>query len=338
MEPKKYLGKILLISPSFFSYHILIKNEMENQGYFVDWVDDRAGVGFLGKSLLRLFPILFTKFLEDKFINIFDNFEEDKYDHILVIKGEGLSLGALSFLKKKFNKASLGFYLWDGVRNAKNAVNISHFFDVVSTFDIEDSRKNGWHYRPLFCKKINNTVNEYDGGEMVDISFIGTLHSDRHRIVKKIFEKNSQKYNLFFYLYVQNFIMKLYRSIFDISILFSNIGFVKYKPIEFNDYNNIKNNSKSVLDIEHPAQNGFTMRTIETLISGKKLITTNKNIINSNIYHPSRILLIDRKCPEISDDFMSSKFLELNNELIDYYSINFWISELIELQEKNKSL
>lgn len=338
MNQKNFLGNVLLISPSFFSYHTIIKNELENQGYLVDWIDDRAGAGFLIKALLRLFPTCFTKFLEKKFIKIFENLDENKYDVIFVIKGEGLSSNGLRFLKKKFNRASLGLYLWDGVKNAKNSVKLAELFDVVSTFDLEDSKRNNWHYRPLFCKNIDFEKNKSECDKYsYDISFIGTLHSDRHRIVKKIFENYSKKYELFFYLYVNNFLLKLYKSFFDSSVIFSTNNLIKYNPIKFSEYKTITNNSKAVLDIEHPDQNGFTMRTIETIISGKKLITTNKNIINSNLYHPSRILMINRNNPIILDDFMNSNFSKLNEDLMKYYSIECWVKELIDLQKKRKN-
>lgn len=328
------LGKVLLISPSFFSYHILIKDELEAQGYLVDWVDDRAGSGFIKKSILRFFPIFAPKLLEEKFKFIFNNIEDNKYDSVLVVKGEGISSDTINFLRKKFSKATFGLYLWDSTENSKNSLNISKYFDVVSTFDLEDSKKFKWHYRPLFCKK--NVRNSIANNFEYDISFIGTVHSDRHFIINKIYERYSKKYKLFFYLYIQNKILKLYKSIFDRSIFFSRINVIKYKSLDYLKYSEVVNSSKAVLDIEHPKQNGFTMRTIETLMSGKKLITTNKNILNSDLYHPSRMLLIDRNNPLIPDEFMESNFMKIEVEKKYYYSVECWVKELINLQGKNR--
>jgi hypothetical protein len=78
------------------------------------------------------------------------------------------------------------------------------------------------------------------------------------------------------------------------------------------------------------------MRTIETLISGKKLITTNKNIIDSNLYDRSRVDIISRSNPYLSNDFMDSEFLPLPEPLKYYYSCEGWISELLNLQDLNK--
>jgi hypothetical protein len=96
------------------------------------------------------------------------------------------------------------------------------------------------------------------------------------------------------------------------------------------------NRSAAILDIEHPKQRGLTMRTIETLISGKKLITTNKSIINSNLYDTSRVYVISRDNPQLPNNFINSKFLPIPESLKYYYSCEGWISELMHLQDLNK--
>jgi hypothetical protein len=88
------------------------------------------------------------------------------------------------------------------------------------------------------------------------------------------------------------------------------------------------NLSAAVLDVEHPKQRGLTMRTIETLISEKKLITSNKNIINSNLYDCSRVNVINRDNPQLSNDFIDSPFLlvfkiDIGNSHTEHFSQSF---------------
>ena len=49
-------------------------------------------------------------------------------------------------------------YQWDSIKNNPNALSISEEFDEVSTFDVEDSKKYGWKYRPLFYIKSNDRI------------------------------------------------------------------------------------------------------------------------------------------------------------------------------------
>jgi hypothetical protein len=94
--------------------------------------------------------------------------------------------------------------------------------------------------------------------------------------------------------------------------------------------------TSAVLDVEHPRQRGLTMRTIETLMAGKKLVTTNKYIYKCDLYHPSRIQVISRSNPQIPKAFMEQPFLSIPDQLRSYYSCKGWVSELIELQDTAK--
>ena len=59
---------------------------------------------------------------------------------------------------------------------------------------------------------------------------------------------------------------------------------MSYETLTFN-----MKDCHAVLDIEHPKQVGLTMRTFEVLASGRKLITTNRSIINHEFYDPLRM-------------------------------------------------
>jgi hypothetical protein len=94
--------------------------------------------------------------------------------------------------------------------------------------------------------------------------------------------------------------------------------------------------SRAVLDVEHPRQRGLTMRTIETLFAGKKLVTTNEHILKSDLYNPSRIHLISRLNPSIPTEFLSKSFLIISEDLRKYYSCDGWAEELLALQDAGK--
>ena len=89
--------------------------------------------------------------------------------------------------------------------------------------------------------------------------------------------------------------------------------------------------------VEHPRQRGLTMRTIETLMAGKKLVTTNEHILACNLYHPSRVHVISRFNPEIPTHFLEQSYLAISDALRSYYSCEGWVSELLELQDAAKN-
>ena len=85
----------------------------------------------------------------------------------------------------------------------------------------------------------------------------------------------------------------------------------------------------SVVDIEHPNQSGLTIRTIEAVFSGRKLITTNSDIANYDFYDKNNILIIDRKNPVIPNGFLEGKVTEMKSNMVDKYSIKGWLMELL---------
>ena len=94
----------------------------------------------------------------------------------------------------------------------------------------------------------------------------------------------------------------------------------------------VVNLSTAVVDVEHPRQRGFTMRTIECLLAGKKLVTTNRHIMTSDLYHPSRVHLIARGTPEIPANFIAQPCQMVSDILRQRYSCEGWIAELLNVQ------
>jgi hypothetical protein len=87
--------------------------------------------------------------------------------------------------------------------------------------------------------------------------------------------------------------------------------------------------SRIVVDIERPVQCGYTMRTLETLGAGRKLITTNAEVINSDFYVPDNIAIIDRNSPRISAEFFTSVYQPVPPKILYRYSLEGWLDEVL---------
>jgi hypothetical protein len=116
-------------------------------------------------------------------------------------------------------------------------------------------------------------------------------------------------------------------------ILDSNFRTAKINEFHFSPLSQIETRdhifeSKIIIDIQHPNQEGLTMRTIETIGAQKKLITTNSNIINYDFYSDDNILVINRGNPEIPDEFITKHYKPLPSHIYDKYSINSWIARI----------
>lgn len=329
-------GHVLLVSPLTFSYHLTIAEELHAMGYEVTWWDERASSATLYKLALRLFPASAVRWSERTFLKKLACLGSADISHILVIKGEGLSLRVARKIREKFSSASMGLYLWDGVENTKGVFKILEAFDSVATFDPVDARQFGWVYRPLFGRTIRD-ANATNAALEFDWCFIGTIHSDRHRVIQRLRLRYGNQVRGFVFGYFQSPLMLFMRRLTDWSLWVAPKGTLSTTPMAAAEVAKIVACSRAVLDVEHPRQHGFTMRTIETLLAGKKLITTNQYILDSNLYDPSRVHVISRFNPEISTAFLQRPYAGITETLRNYYSCVGWISELLALQDSKHS-
>ena len=326
---------VLLVCPLTFSYHVSISECLQTIGYDVTWWNDRASSATWYKLALRLFPAWTIRWSEQVFLNRLSQLNAESISHILVIKGEGMSPRVLLTIRVAFPSASMGLYLWDSAENVKSVSNNLPAFDSVATFDPADARTFGWTYRPLFWRNIS-FGNGVPAQTLFDWCFIGTIHSDRHSVIHRLRQGGGTHVRNFVFSYFQSPLILLIRSLIDWTIWVAPSGTLSTKSLPADVVAQKVASSKAVLDVEHPRQRGLTMRTIETLMAGKKLITTNKLILNSNLYHPSRIQVICRNEPEIPSGFMEETFLSIPDTIRNYYSCKEWVTELLELQEVSK--
>lgn len=65
------------------------------------------------------------------------------------------------------------------------------------------------------------------------------------------------------------------------------------RSIPHNRFIDMIETSVAVFDFANHQQSGYTMRTMENLCAGKKIITGNHHIVNEPFYSPDRILVFD---------------------------------------------
>ena len=90
--------------------------------------------------------------------------------------------------------------------------------------------------------------------------------------------------------------------------------------------------SKIILDIAHSNQEGLSFRPYEAMGLRKKLITTNKSIVNYDFYNPNNIFLIeDVNNIVIPEEFFKSDYEDIDPSVRDKYYIKNWINKIINV-------
>lgn len=313
---------VLFISSKFFGYEKNIKSELEKLGAVVDYFDDRPSNDFITKVFIRLkLKFILNKKIKIYYEKIFNEIKDKHYDYIFVISPETFSYKEFEIIKQLHPKARSFLYMWDSFTN-KNSFNTLKLFDKVFSFDSKDVKKHNLIFLPLFYIKQYEEL-EFKNYEY-DLTFIATAHSDRYKIAKKISNLLLDE-RTYFYFYLPSKIIYYIRRYFMKNYNYDNIENFRFKSLEHNKIVEIFSKSKVILDINHPNQCGLTMRTFECLGAKKKLITTNKNIIEYDFYNKNNILIIDRKHIKIDKRFFDVPYERIEKSIYQKYSIENWL-------------
>lgn len=88
--------------------------------------------------------------------------------------------------------------------------------------------------------------------------------------------------------------------------------------------------SKAVLEILRPGQAGQTLRALECLFFGKKLITNDKSVMQQVYYHPDNIFVLGEDVEEKLSDFLEKPFFAENKKYCDYFDCKQWLERFWE--------
>lgn len=182
------------------------------------------------------------------------------------------------------------------------------------TFDKNDSVNFGISYK----NQVTYNISAYHYGKCEknsDIYFIGN-DKGRYKLVKEIFDYcNNNSLNPDFTVIKDN------SSELEDSPLYG-------KTISFEDNISHIASTKCVLEIVMDKQTGSTLRALEALIAGKKLITNNAAIKDEDFYDKNRILVLNGTNLNKIKDFLN---IPIKTSLTEFkkYLMSEWIVDFI---------
>lgn len=322
--------KILFFCVKFFDYEIKIKRKLEELGATVYYYDERPKNDLLTKALIRINKNVINKSIEEYYEKILKETEDIEFDYLFIIKAEVTPKWFLETFRKNNPKTEFVLFLWDSIVNCGNVSNALHLFDKKYTFDYDDTKKYDLNFQPLFYVQSYADIANYKAYQN-DLLFIGTAHTDRYRICKKI-EKQCIEFGLnpYFYFFLQSPYVFYHKKIFEEG--FSNVQKedISFVSLTHSDTVRLYKKSSVILDIQHTKQTGLTMRTLETLGAGRKIITTNPRIKYYSFYQPENVLIVDRDNPIINKSFFEQDYKPIDKDILYSYSIESWLKNMFE--------
>ena len=211
-----------------------------------------------------------------------------------------------------------------------------NFFNVYKTKRILILRNSRDHD---FFNKYNIDTNICYSFDSKNCTQLGLCHYDQYTSVKYLMSRgylsigNSQEA---IFLGKNKNREKLLSSI-DAAISkyidtnFRIIGDNEKNVFSYLEYLNFQLSGTIVLDIVKEDQSSETMRFLEGLVTGKKIITNNISVLNHGLYHPNNVLYFDSITSLRSNvgDFLLSPVYKYDDDEIIKYTSDYVLTKII---------
>lgn len=317
--------KILLLMPQFYGYEKYILSELEKKELNIDVFYTNLIKYDYRYRFLKMMPLYITS---EYYVRSFESkIKEKDYDIVFMIAEASMKRDFIVKVLKKYQNAKSVLYLWDSIQNCPNVLGYYALFDYIYTFDYKDSVDNGWKYRPLFY--IEDLVGTHI--PIFDISIICTAYPERICFVNELkeyaYDKNIKIHD---YLYapmsyfIKNRLQKEQSG--------KKSAKINFLPLSLEKTYEVYNNSFAVIDLASNTQSGLTMRTIECLGNGCKLITNNRSVLRADFYDSNNIYYFENNLKDIPIDFFEKNYKKISTPILNKYSISQWLNEILELE------
>lgn len=266
------------------------------------------------------------------------------YDILFILDGQGIHEFVFKELKRRNPSLIAVNYIFDTIKGVYRFDYNFHFFDRVYTFDIEESKQYGVGHLPIFWCKGPNTEVKFD------FFGIGAYSPDRFIFFKAI-NDFANNYGLNPYVKVFAYIPYSLTQYKIRQLIRKTLGLVQYIPLDWynsplvthkmvstSDFRNLISQSNIIVDTSPKHQDGLTARFMWALGEGKKIITTNKSVIDYPFYSPDFIFVANNEEnfteTESFKNFVFAPYSEkaITRDVINQYRIDNWIRKIIGVE------
>ena len=307
--------KILLISSYIFGYMDFAVEEMKRQGHEVEvFYFENESLDFQYKSIIHKARGGISKLMGN---NAKKNYREKSlksklknecFDFTLMIHGQYLNDETHQFLKSITKKYVA--YFFDSLTKMPEQKKIIHHFDKVFSYEPQDCEKFGFEFITNFIPSTEYKSENYKY-KIFNIGGMDSRFSATQSLANYL---NDQQISFRFLLYHKNKIR-----------FFEHLS----KKLNIHEVLPLIKDCKIMLDIQRENQSGLTFRVFEAIGNNKKLITTNRDIVNYDFYNAKNIFILDLNNIKIPEIILESEYQLLSKEIINQYVVKSWVERIL---------
>lgn len=323
--------KIVYLSYDFMGYEEEVIKLLENIMGFEVYFINALKYEYKYKSI-------FEKFLNNLYYKPFykKNLKEIKFDEIIIKKIEEIgevdyyfSIRADKFSHKIFEyikdkNKPMFLHHWDSFSFIKKQKEFLQYFDYISSFDKEESKKFNMKFIPNFYLEkdiIKNKVIEYE-------YFTVMKYDKRFIMLEKLAKYLKEKKINYKFIVVTNE---------EISSEYVEIS-KDYIPLK-KTYE-LMSKSNGIVEIGHTKdisekyQGGASFRIADAVANKQKIITNYDFIKDYDIYNENNIFVLTDNFENKLDSFIKNIYKEYSKEIYERYSGKSWIKSIFNGRKK----
>lgn len=278
------MKNILLIGFPTLNYIDEIKNEIELLGHSVIYYDIEPWTRRF-KLLKRLSTSRYAQARNVYQRDIIENARNVHYDLVIFIQPHRFLLENLKTLRIEHPESTFVLYNWDSLTTYDYRLYLD-LFDRSYTFDRNDAVALNIPYLPLFATRTYQDVIPPANGASV-VYFAGRIDSINRYLVLRAFKDYCHRNSIDFRCF-------MLMSLSVMAHLFKK-GYIplggSLSPMKSDKLKLWIRESGAVFDYPNHAQIGYTMRVIENICAGKKIITSNACIETEDFYDPDQFMV-----------------------------------------------
>jgi hypothetical protein len=280
------MARILFIGIDYYRYVAEIQHVLVRQGHEVDYRPIEP-VDFWSKSYKKIAPGAYRAWLDGYHARLIREARNGGYDIVLFIQVHHVSHVNMQELKVTQPRARFILYNWDSLSTHDYRPWL-RYFDKVSTFDPVDAEALDVDYQPLFALDDYFAL-DHDARRQWDLYFVGAIGTfHRFDALASLWRYCQQKQlRVFFHLKCSPVVM--------IRLLISGrrLPGMSLRALSIADIIGLIERSRCVFDFANHRQSGYTMRLIENMCAGLKVVTENRRIESEEFYRPDRFMVIE---------------------------------------------
>jgi hypothetical protein len=318
------MARILYIGIDFYAYNSRICEAFERLGHTVDYhpIENRS---FAAKSARKLAPGAYERARAAYHERLIEQSRGQTYDVVLFIQAHQFARPALERLRAAQPDARFVLYNWDSLTTHDYRDRLD-LFDHAATFDPDDAAALGIAYLPLFAIPRFFEVDHarQAAHDLYFVGAIGTMHRfDALARLHAFCAGNGLTTD--FHLVCSPVVRAmLWRS-------GKSLPGITGKSIDFGGIVAKLESARATFDFANHRQSGYTMRLIENMCAGRKIITENARILDERFYRPDRFLLVDGHDFSAIPEFLNTPITSSLDT--GAFHVDRWAASLLERQD-----